>query len=251
MFDYYGTRWKFQSTLPRRERHGLLGYLSGQTPISIHAPTKGATDTNEGFRQAVGISIHAPTKGATLARRWLTEWRSISIHAPTKGATFSVSNTLCVLEFQSTLPRRERPYIKEDRGIHGNFNPRSHEGSDIIIDGDTIKIGISIHAPTKGATDKRQQWNLYHGISIHAPTKGATWVDSDNINKYAFQSTLPRRERLVRRNLMDAINGISIHAPTKGATASVVLFPLYQYHFNPRSHEGSDAIHQCIFQYIL
>ena len=33
----------FQSTLPRRERHGLVAQVSRGAPISIHAPAKGAT----------------------------------------------------------------------------------------------------------------------------------------------------------------------------------------------------------------
>ena len=77
----------FQSTLPRRERHHkslLQFYRLNFNPrsregsdqynhnhytyrlISIHAPAKGATDTNAFFFSKVGISIHAPAKGATL-----------------------------------------------------------------------------------------------------------------------------------------------------------------------------------------
>ena len=33
--------------------------------ISIHAPTKGATDGLKGAGDVIQISIHAPTKGAT------------------------------------------------------------------------------------------------------------------------------------------------------------------------------------------
>ena len=57
---------RFQSTLPRRERHmsenGIVFYIS----ISIHAPAKGATATAKGGTKTIGISIHAPAKGATL-----------------------------------------------------------------------------------------------------------------------------------------------------------------------------------------
>ncbi len=80
------------------------------------------------------------------------------------------------LQFQSTLPRRERlgapfkldafynhfnPRSREgsDRqkwsGLHSqdwNFNPRSREGSDIYRCFIVPMILISIHAPAKGAT---------------------------------------------------------------------------------------------------
>ena len=56
------------------------------------------------------ISIHAPTKGATAMVTLDHIAKEISIHAPTKGATATV-----------------HPY----RQICKNFNPRSHEGSDI------------------------------------------------------------------------------------------------------------------------
>ena len=78
--------------------------------------------------------------------------------------------------FQSTLPREERrcmrvriaaplcnfnPRSHERSDIHIkfiavmflNFNPRSHERSDGIRDrADTVPDEISIHAPTRGAT---------------------------------------------------------------------------------------------------
>ena len=80
-------------------------------------------------------------------------------------------------KFQSTLPRGERlggvmpPKIIRDfnpRSREGsdckssklmfsfsNFNPRSREGSDIIgLDYVPFPIGISIHAPARGATVK-------------------------------------------------------------------------------------------------
>ena len=44
-----------------------------------------------------------------------------------------------------------------DSGTESNFNPRSHEGSDAVTLGIyTRGINISIHAPTRGATQKRQ-----------------------------------------------------------------------------------------------
>ena len=76
--------------------------------------------------------------------------------------------------FQSTLPRRERRSRGAEHSVHGDFNPRSREGSDsgaaFYI---CIKL-ISIHAPAKGATCKCFKYMGYTLISIHAPAKGAT-----------------------------------------------------------------------------
>ena len=57
-----------------------------------------------------------------------------------------------IVQFQSTLPRRER--LKRDSvSRHGhNFNPRSREGSDLLALLASLLALISIHAPAKGAT---------------------------------------------------------------------------------------------------
>ncbi len=65
-----------------------------------------------------------------------------------------------------------------------------------------------------------RQLRARSAISIHAPTKGATRGSSKSITGLY----------------------ISIHAPTKGATTRDNIPLSRQTNFNPRSHEGSDAI---------
>ena len=55
---------------------------------------------------------------------------------------------------------------------------------------------VSIHAPVKGATVAKVQFEVGEGVSIHAPVKGAT--------------------DLYSRIYLDG--KVSIHAPVKGAT---------------------------------
>ena len=109
------------------------GYLTCSM-ISIHAPTRGATQAQEQQQEALQnfnprshersddasgiftapiavISIHAPTRGATIYENDLLFYLNISIHAPTRGATFSIARRLITSLFQSTLPREERPKI--------------------------------------------------------------------------------------------------------------------------------------------
>ena len=63
--ELYEDVYKFQSTLPRRERLYLAFVSTVWMRISIHTPTKGATAMQNGATLDVVISIHTPTKGAT------------------------------------------------------------------------------------------------------------------------------------------------------------------------------------------
>ena len=101
-------------------------------PISIHAPARGATSLcspahhnhdnfnprsregsdrlQRGRLASVSISIHAPARGATTLPLIPGTVPEISIHAPARGATFPSSDyTMAGNQFQSTLPRGERP----------------------------------------------------------------------------------------------------------------------------------------------
>ena len=103
------------------------------------------------------ISIHAPAKGATQAYDYDYQMPDISIHAPAKGATMRNNNEIKGTLFQSTLPRRERrSMVFPGLLSSGDFNPRSREGSDGVMQGnDKFLPRISIHAPAKGATAAR------------------------------------------------------------------------------------------------
>ena len=64
-----------------------MPYCVEATPISIHAPAKGATVWDTRFPDTIEISIHAPAKGATSPVNPQPKQIKISIHAPAKGAT--------------------------------------------------------------------------------------------------------------------------------------------------------------------
>ena len=144
--------------------------------ISIHAPTRGATklikrnsDSSDNFNPRshersdiffmgvypkMYISIHAPTRGATSVRAFISIW---------------------IIAFQSTLPREERHCAGLlVHGCYAYFNPRSHERSDHAEWCTSFHSAISIHAPTRGATQSINSAKRYSPISIHAPTRGAT-----------------------------------------------------------------------------
>ena len=98
--------------------------------------------------------------------------------------------------FQSTLPHGERQFP----------HPRQ------------IICGVSIHAPTWGATSSPGGSVADGLVSIHAPTWGATPPSCSHPSLLPqFQSTLPHGERLLAKWGLTR-SKVSIHAPTWGAT---------------------------------
>ena len=99
--------------------------------------------------------------------------------------------------FQSTLPRGER----HDQAPETAFT-----------------IGISIHAPARGAT---YFYRVDHEILIFQSTlprgeRRHRWTFQPEPTQ--FQSTLPRGERRNPGRPEDSCRRISIHAPARGAT---------------------------------
>ena len=101
---------------------------------------------------------------------------------------------------------------------HFDFNPRSHEGSDQSIS--YIRNGAIYFNPrSHEGSDRNSEGKIKTPeISIHAPTRGATKIMGLFGEYPLFQSTLPRGERQGGQ-----VNEYSDH------------------NFNPRSHEGSDV----------
>ena len=55
-----------------------------------------------------------------------------------------------------------------------SFNPRTHTGCDAQGVRESNGQGVSIHAPTRGATCAGIVLLRFRQVSIHAPTRGAT-----------------------------------------------------------------------------
>ena len=145
----------FQSTRPRGARRSTYQLMGDTTPVSIHAPARGATWFTTKVTRSYSVSIHAPARGATYflvihkhqrvlfqstrprgARRRHAVCRAspvvVSIHAPARGATQTARKTRQAVSFQSTRPRGARLPI-----------------ADCLL-ADAFKV--SIHAPARGAT---------------------------------------------------------------------------------------------------
>ena len=106
--DHKAVLASFQSTLPHGERLTIKDNQIHTIWISIHAPTRGATQKNYSLLLIKIISIHAPTRGATSQSLDFNNTICISIHAPTRGATKGLYCGLYIEIFQSTLPHGER-----------------------------------------------------------------------------------------------------------------------------------------------
>ena len=221
------TSGKFQSTPPRGGRPNSLQRVCALTwcfnprphaggdrimskkniflPVSIHAPTRGATLQSQSLRQFQVVSIHAPTRGATRVDTRNQKLATVSIHAPTRGATRT-----CLTSHRL-----------------GCFNPRPHAGGDqLFVVVYCWLICVSIHAPTRGATLRTEFSDFAIPVSIHAPTRGATLsVSIENDEENLFQSTPPRGGRLLTSVVTLLLLSVSIHAPTRGATFVQVHSP--------------------------
>ena len=99
----------------------------------------------------------------------------ISIHAPTRGATLTDPIALATaIYFNPRSYKRSDCLLLDCFCIQSDFNPRSYKRSDFHLCCEFSISGISIHAPTRGATAWRHGRDHRIRISIHAPTRGAT-----------------------------------------------------------------------------
>ena len=145
--------------------------------------------------------------------------------------------------FQSTSPQGER---------HTRY-------SDIVM-----FLGVSIHVPTRGTTDRQSGSLWWTGRFNPRPHKG----NDDRANEVSdrieqFQSTSPQGERPIwemgpnnnrRVSIHVPTRGttdkdgiplfgweVSIHVPTRGTTFPVNIHDNSFQRFNPRPHKGNDS----------
>ena len=146
--------------------------------------------------------------------------------------------------FQSTLPRRERPYNRSGQlRDHRYFNPRSREGSDATFPRPRLRRDTRFQSTLPRR--ERPRWQARSSSSFPfqstLPRRERPIITGLVTLVVLFQSTLPRRERRLSGRHPPGHRGISIHAPAKGATYSRSFGRPPDNIFNPRSREGSDA----------
>ena len=99
----------FQSALPRGERHIRAQDLTGSNDFNPRS-REGSDPKGRGTYRRGYISIRAPARGATENLPKEPENTAISIRAPARGATCYVHFFPVIRQFQSALPRGERPF---------------------------------------------------------------------------------------------------------------------------------------------
>ena len=167
---------EFQSTLPRGER--LDNSVGSCVVICFNPRSRGGSDGGDVWAVAgVIVSIHAPAGGATAQPMTWARWT----------------------QFQSTLPRGERPERIRSITSAWRFNPRSRGGSD----------GHAAIVEAVGA------------VSIHAPAGGATTNYAYMIDSAGFNPRSRGGSDGVHRPAA-GIDYVSIHAPAGGATLGSV-----------------------------
>ncbi|MDN5330235.1 MAG: hypothetical protein PWP35_2022 [Bacteroidales bacterium] len=208
--------------------------------VSIHAPTRGATQFQKiQFLFYSFQSTHPRGVRQELARAVLA-YKIVSIHAPTRGAT-------CC-----GCPRFSN---------YQSFNPRTHAGCDAALYAAGHPGIVSIHAPTRGATKldigeaevgefqsthprgvRPPEWRTPRSYSLcfnprtHA---GCDWTRPDFVAAISVSIHAPTRGATLNPATCRAFNLVSIHAPTRGATGRFevrIICPC----FNPRTHAGCD-----------
>ena len=143
---------KFQSTLPREERHSWQRVCAVRNRFQSTLPREERrSDVSIFAIESYDFNPRSHER-SDKAQNYLKRYYIISIHAPTRGATSMQKKNSRLGQFQSTLPREERL----------GRNARS------------LIFLISIHAPTRGATPLAVIFHCILLISIHAPTRGAT-----------------------------------------------------------------------------
>ena len=164
--------------------------------------------------------------------------------------------------FNSRAHGGRDPGSASRRSSSASFNSRAHGGRDQAPPHLAHRKGVSIHAPTGGATDRRRQRRRPVDVSIHAPTGGATPPPSRSSGSCGFNSRAHGgRDEVAQR--ARAVLEVSIHAPTGGATnVSSSAHPsrmfqftrprgarpvskgraFWNWRFNSRAHGGRDGV---------
>ena len=127
------------------------------------------------------------------------------------------------------------------QSVINNFNPRSHTGSDVmefIIFRGFLYFNPRSHT---GSDDDLELPSSVDKISIHAPTRGATELKITVAGVPKFQSTLPHGERQVTKGIGAFYNNFNPRSHT-GSDEYGVRSGSELLNFNPRSHTGSDKV---------
>ena len=215
-----GIKKEFQSTLPREERRTAEKSTALPKLISIHAPTRGAT-------QATRIGLFISKFQSTLPR----EERHANGRFAPKGRDFN-----------------PRSHERSDRCKCGNlmqvsnFNPRSHERSDGRQHVSCLLCIISIHAPTRGATPMPTVGSCFFIFQSTLPREERRGLPGRMPLDCNFNPRSHERSDWCLPMVLRAMSSY-FNPRSHERSDSVELINLdHLKYFNPRSHERSDFL---------
>ena len=213
----------FQSTLPRGERRASAARTPKRKTISIHAPARGATKDLLRKVNLPEISIHAPARGATSSGHCriicTTNFNPRSREGSDGKVMVMVWDSF---GFQSTLPRGERPQWTDFFLRSGNFNPRSREGSDGRCLASQQHCKNFNPRSREGSDAASSNKEKRYQISIHAPARGATIKRDTGSSARSNFNPRSREGSDAAETGKENQGQISIHAPARGATRPMV-----------------------------
>ncbi len=142
--------------------------------------------------------------------------KQVSIHAPTRGATGFIIAPARLLGFN---PRAHagRDVRRCCINPHKRFQSTRPRGARHSLPGEMAKWGVSIHAPTRGATKLPPRTSPATTFQSTRPRGARLWLCHRFHKSPTFQSTRPRGARLL-----------------ESGPALVIKC------FNPRAHAGRD-----------
>ena len=209
---------KFQSTLLQEERHVDRTWSDHFFCISIHAPTRGATKSS---------------------LKWMISVYDFNPRSYKRSDKTEMVKAVRWISFNPRSYKRSDLSSKCLSYFFFSFNPRSYKRSDTFVKGLKDAIKLSIHAPTRGATNASSTASADSIFQSTFLQEERQFLSFASGSYFYFQSTLLQEERLIliaRFLSFHTFNPrsykrsdptrtphanphlLSIHAPTRGAT---------------------------------
>ena len=173
--------------------------MSVQPPFQSTPPHGGRPLRDGNVTTVVVFQSTPPHGGRRYVEPDMLALGCVSIHAPARGATLAAMGSAAVAGCFNPRPRTGGDTNPPRRGgfVAWFQSTPPHGGRQLIVLTVIASIGVSIHAPARGATAEQHGGANRASVSIHAPARGATHG----------------------LTLRLATIGVSIHAPARGATA--------------------------------
>ena len=176
-----------------------------------------------------------PSARGDCGRRSRWEVWKISIHAPPRGATSCGGvRRACRADFNSRPSARGDGSGRRIQRLPCHFNSRPSARGDHPHGVYVLGIGISIHAPPRGATDPRLKGHALDEFQFTPLREGRPKSATIDASRLHFNSRPSARGDAIVKILLVNFE-ISIHAPPRGATLPHwhVMPPGTQFQFTP------------------